>query len=454
MVKGIANALQRGNERKEFVSEAVKNAGYPNWSHARITRAIADPGQGSSLLGSTEDSIVYIPFAHGDSLTDAVMAVRVGATDTVYSVIWQSQYVNFGFDTTGTAWNAIRLFMLFTEFDRSIYGRDKFLLTDGRVFGRDEHDTLHVLRMNESNGNDGSLTNSLIEISLCVVYQLTEYGENEFIYVRNNFYGSTPTYVAPKCATFYYYPTGGGIPPPSTIPEGVIWSQPPPPPSESGGGQWLPDDPTFFSPEPYDSLFARLSRFLNQHENKFDSLSYAQQSEYVMNIIDVAGSFDNVFDTCKLKKGNTQQVVPDLLVPSGKRLVAFYHDHFADTPYLRSDSTMKSGPSGGDVSWLWKVINNDPPVVCIVDAGPVRFFMIIENRAKANTFFHQSLTSPENFQTNWYNAALADPGSYTNHFTSSTTNVLLSFMPSISSCGIGIYKSTNTDKTEFIKLNP
>lgn len=151
-----------------------------------------------------------------------------------------------------------------------------------------------------------------------------------------------------------------------------------------------------FNPEPYDSLFARLSRFIdsNHYEQTFDSLSYYRRKEHCFNIVDIDGSFNNVFDTCKNRIGEYLSVTPTYIIPSGKRMRAFYHIHQADSTKTQSDTTTRSGPSGDDVVMLYDALNYDPPVVCIVDCGPIRYFLVIENKLKANLFLRNQAMDP------------------------------------------------------------
>lgn len=76
----------------------------------------------------------------------------------------------------------MRLFMLFTDFDYSIFGRDRFILPDGRIFGGENHDTLYVTRLEEIDSNN--VSSVLTYWTLCVSFDVDD---NKWTYARNNF---------------------------------------------------------------------------------------------------------------------------------------------------------------------------------------------------------------------------------------------------------------------------
>ena len=145
-MKAAAKFLQGENSKKEFISIATKNAGYPVWDKSLIATDMGIENR-TETVNEDGSAIVYIPFVlDGDSTTNAILIVEERSTDTIYTTIWPQNYLQLGFDTTRAGWNSRQLFMLFTEFDHSIFNHKAFLVPDGRIFGADIHDTLLVTR--------------------------------------------------------------------------------------------------------------------------------------------------------------------------------------------------------------------------------------------------------------------------------------------------------------------
>jgi hypothetical protein len=59
--------------------------------------------------------------------------------DSLFRLVYGSEYRRFGFDSTSNnyAWKAKNVYHLFTRFQKSIYNHQSFLITDGRIFGKD-----------------------------------------------------------------------------------------------------------------------------------------------------------------------------------------------------------------------------------------------------------------------------------------------------------------------------
>lgn len=143
LVKAISQIIFRQNEKEKFVEELVKKIGYPKWEKAIWSKQY---GAMQTESGNTHNNIIYLPFAIPDSIsTAAVLVIGLSPIDTAFSLVYPQQYQQYGFDTT-TNLSARNLFHLFAEFDHSIFGHTTFMITDGRIFGKDQEDTLKAIR--------------------------------------------------------------------------------------------------------------------------------------------------------------------------------------------------------------------------------------------------------------------------------------------------------------------
>lgn len=238
-VKAIAGYFQRENNKNEFVKNAVKNAGYPQWDKAFVATNNGFAQRGGSVTVDSTD-IAYIPFVvDEDSTTTAVLVVGINPTDTLYSLMWPQEFQDYGFDTTANSWNARNLFHLFTDFDYAMFGHKKFIVPDGRIFGAGPTDTLIVTRDFEEERNINTRNRSNYEEwEVCVVVNVS----GVMHAFRSNIYAGPAE--TPICTKFYWIPDWES----PTTPSPIIWeSLPNPPAGQSWGGTWYPADLSAFT---------------------------------------------------------------------------------------------------------------------------------------------------------------------------------------------------------------
>jgi hypothetical protein len=134
-VIALVDKIKRQNAIRGFVPRLIKKAGMPVWEKAEITRSTTSS---SNRLSAEEEQQVFIPFVV-DSVqqTKAILAVKLEGDDTLFRMLYTTQYQQDGFDTTVTPgiWSAQEVFAVFTYFDNAIYGHTKFNIRDSRIMG-------------------------------------------------------------------------------------------------------------------------------------------------------------------------------------------------------------------------------------------------------------------------------------------------------------------------------
>lgn len=175
-IKAIAQALKKQNDQFNYLSSITKRAGYPRWDKARI--ANYDKGT-ITARGSEEASgeFVYIPFVKdSDNYVNALLAVKMDGSDTVYRMIYATNYKAFGYDTSDhSKWSARDVFNIFTSFDYSVFGHTKFWVKDTNLF-KPESDSSYVIVTRVSNTTQSSSARaSIYTVAECTAYTVCTY---------------------------------------------------------------------------------------------------------------------------------------------------------------------------------------------------------------------------------------------------------------------------------------
>ncbi|MBL7763807.1 MAG: hypothetical protein JNL23_10320 [Chitinophagaceae bacterium] len=171
-------------EKQINASRASENiaafAGQPDWQQSLI---IEKNDVSSRSKKKNAKAIVYTPFARkNEHKTAAILQSTIYETDTVFQMLYPQQYLQYGFGAhSDTAWNAYDLFNIFASFDYNLYGTSQYIVNDGRIFGKNEKDTLLVMRQsgsvsNTANGRVGSSGNKLQAFNICTTWTSCAYG--------------------------------------------------------------------------------------------------------------------------------------------------------------------------------------------------------------------------------------------------------------------------------------
>lgn len=135
IVSSISDNIKRQNKQRNFVDKLSKNAGLPFWDKATI----AEPPTTVLTKLAKTDSVLYrvfIPFVKENTdYVNAVLIVSLKKADTIFKLVYGSQYDDFGFNEKQKGeWNAKNIFHVFAIFNKQIFGHRNFLVKDKRLF--------------------------------------------------------------------------------------------------------------------------------------------------------------------------------------------------------------------------------------------------------------------------------------------------------------------------------
>ena len=129
-VKSVLGFVKRENEKKHFVANLINKIGYPYWD-----KALVAPHSRNGHIASDSVNTVYIPFVIDDANTvNTTLIVRASPSDTNFLLLPDWKYADQPYgspEVDSTAENVSLLFMLE---DRSVFGYDRFKLTDNNLF--------------------------------------------------------------------------------------------------------------------------------------------------------------------------------------------------------------------------------------------------------------------------------------------------------------------------------
>jgi hypothetical protein len=209
IVHSIAKKIYRQNEHKSFAGDLVERAGYPKWDHSLVA---VGPGntrratqQENAASQNPERIIVYIPFTkEAEQKTTAILQVIVDGVDTVFNMLYPQQYIKYGFKKAkSTAWDAQTLFSVFADFDYDLFGTTRYIVKDGRIFGKKKEDLLIVARKPaEETKND--VAAKIASITICASWESCVYAS------ESTGSGGSCTTVE-SCSTYWFEDGAGTI---------------------------------------------------------------------------------------------------------------------------------------------------------------------------------------------------------------------------------------------------
>jgi hypothetical protein len=391
------------------------------------------------------------------------MQFRITPNNTSWQGICNWQYSELGYDSLPpdtTRWNAREAFFTFASLDRAVFGYEEFEVTDGQIFFRNQTDTFDVTIESASyNGNNRGQHNAdgwqtCYEFVVCRrVVQGTP--------ARNN------TQPAPECQEISWcepsweiddgsegdngwWPggdQGGGgsnyIPPPPpqcppTQNRGLN-AVPGCPPRGWNPGNYNPPQP----PEPIDSILAKSARAVNNALDSIFQLSLSSGHEWGFAIVK---RNDSIYAVNIRTDNDSNEVIRRrfLYLQPGETAIGDAHTH------SDPDSTGRSSPSGNDIEGL-RGFKNQKNYFRFIEIGHIRYALVVENPDSAQVFF-SDITGKYDLHQSHYNLASSDSAAYSN-WRLATERTLLQLIGSSSSSGIAVYKSNNSAKTSFVKVN-
>ncbi|MDB5196476.1 MAG: hypothetical protein JWP88_847 [Flaviaesturariibacter sp.] len=360
-VKAVAASVWRQNEQQHFLENVIKRSGYPRWDKARLIN-LRLGGFVSKVSDLAEEEIIYVPFIKdSQNFVNALLAVKMNATDTIFRMLHANGYRSFGYDTTNaTKWSTRDVFNLFTSFDYTVFGHTRFLIRDPKIFSTsiDSMQMIAIRNMNQSRMATAQRTAD--ELS-CVVwtYCYVPPSSNNRLSVLAN-----PCTEVTVCTAYIDYNilnpiggggvtgTGGGTGGGGNNGGGSSWTADPCGGSgvqaritECGGPTgWVPIDkpPINTGIIPPDSIkLKNMYLQIQDSVNKYYAVSNAIHAEYSLTITEK----DSINYARNAHTDNQQDYVyPDLSsIPIGEKITAIWHAHWGEISFSNMDLSFSNG---------------------------------------------------------------------------------------------------------------
>lgn len=475
IVMKVADALKRQNAIGDFIPSLVKESGYALWDKSFIERPVVISAFSRSGEFEQADTLVYTPIVQQDSnFVSGFLLSRVMGDSVELHLYRDNDYDHFSYGNVNSdTLTAERVALQLMVLNNTIFGHTKFILTDTLLFRNNYRpqplatDKVEVSINTEDNSSfTGTFSNRfhVSTITVCVTYQVqcsskgvestTESAAAFFPWVCHNticetisIYGDDGDW--PSDPTGGGGSGGGGSSPPNnctgnnncgrlpTIIEGGRL-----PCGNCGSGPIIivPIE----EPEPFpstDSLLAKLSRAIKSKADSLFNLSSQQNhNEWGMIVVRKNGV---IYGKNEKTDNDPGYVKFNWFLASGEELLGDFHVH--NDP----DSLGRSSFSDADLEALRR--NKDKyQYTKFVECGNIRYAIVVEDVGKANNFF--STHSKNAIRDAIVSQAYSHPQAYSNWQTA-TESVFANYLGSSATSGIGFYKSSNNDKTTYIKLN-
>ncbi len=238
-VIAIRNNILKQNERKAFIDQFVKFAGYPIWDKAVTKIGIANTSAANkSLKEISNGKVIFIPLAlDTQKRINAILQIKIAGNDTAFHVLYKWQYNDNGYSKNNKFNNADQIAALFMGFENYVYGYKNYKLNDSLLFKPEDtsrkSSNIHVESFNQSSTLNRTMLMQLITITTCIDIEVPAH-EGQLV-------GCPPDQPCPEtvtetvCSSYSIWVEGGG--------DGSGNDDPPlTPPGTSGGGSGGSDD--------------------------------------------------------------------------------------------------------------------------------------------------------------------------------------------------------------------
>ena len=472
----IINLLQQKENRFHFVADFVKNQGPPLWQRSSFnTQPVTTSGHARNGTVVDTDTIVKIPLQlQGYPTVHGYLLCTISTDSVTVAVMDGRQYVQYGFmGNTANQVVAENLASEIMQFNYRIFGHQQFTITDNRLFGGDTVGNLIKTARLDSVGNNRNTGSRSI---LCpggrttVVVTTTQ---NHCPYEAGNCTGpggscdNCSEYCISTSSELYSFCN------PTSTQQAPVWTleQPGDP---IGGGPvplgWMPTptDPCITTTNgPVSTTICGLGWTVGPN---FVQEPISTVPDSIPNILARVcdRELDSVFNW-GLQNNNREQgfilvrknglIYPKNYLPGspngdktkinyllapGEELVGYVHTH--PLPTLEERGSF----SAEDFIELTKH-RDIPGYTAILECGSIRYAFVIENLDKLNIF--TSTRRNTTLKDGWDEAIINQPTIYTNP-SLACENGIVQYLGTSSTCGVGFYKATAPNKTNFIKLNP
>lgn len=175
--KVIVEYVKRINEKTSFVSNAIKQIGYPLWNKCTI---IATKYSGNSFAQNNDSThTYYIPFVRdSQNYVNASLIITARPTDTTYRFKYDWDYKYFQNNTSATIIDSAEEYAIFfMKLSKSVFEHKKFRILDKTLFKNNNEDAAWVELP------DTTIQNNLYELPICtfitVIYErLCNFGKS------------------------------------------------------------------------------------------------------------------------------------------------------------------------------------------------------------------------------------------------------------------------------------
>lgn len=147
LTQQIASYFLRQNSKTGIATKIASNYGIAYWDKTLLFQSGNKPNGRSSSDSSC--LVAYIPLlSNTDTTVNAQITVKLTTTDTVFEVLTSHEYAKFGFlPTDSSKLNGLKIFTMFANHDKNIFGYKKFKILDNRIL---EGQTTFTVNMNKS----------------------------------------------------------------------------------------------------------------------------------------------------------------------------------------------------------------------------------------------------------------------------------------------------------------
>jgi hypothetical protein len=134
-VKRVMENLKEQNKLTGFINEIVKKEGYALWNKAMINTRPASYKSSLRNLQSPVDTFIHIPLVlEGTEYVNSFILAKLNGTMTL-QLFRGRDYASFGFgDINADTANAEKLALQIMVMTKEIFGHDKYILKDSRLF--------------------------------------------------------------------------------------------------------------------------------------------------------------------------------------------------------------------------------------------------------------------------------------------------------------------------------
>ncbi len=198
----IRNNILKQNQRKAFIDQFVKFAGYPIWDKAITKIGGTNTSTANKSLKETNNSkVIFIPLAlDTQQRVNAILQVKVSGNDTSFQVLYKWQYNVNGYKDNTKFNSASQIALMFMGLESFTFDHEDFKLNDTLLLrGKRVSDTIHIKSFNDDVSERVALLQQ-VKVHICYTVSCTPLTRNQ-AYIQ-----PTP---CQQCADFYEWVDDG-----------------------------------------------------------------------------------------------------------------------------------------------------------------------------------------------------------------------------------------------------